>query len=259
MATPAKNWKLEWEEQAKYARKLAKRANQRLLRLERYSQNEGFESITKYSYAKAEQFIRNFTGKKTGKPRFQEKIRLSDAFDANNNKLEGPAEYKANVIMLRHKIKAMEEFLGSESSTIGHSRTGKKTKGVKQIYSERAKTINQQILNAYGLEFTENDLKRFFNSRKQAKLEKLVGSKQQFVVAAVMKKLDIKGSRAELEEFVKTHVDLDGVDLDMKKSESRAAYLERMRKYLNYTDDPVLNDLITNALKEGINVKNIFI
>ena len=34
MATPAKNWKLEWEEQSKYARKLAKRANQRMPRLE---------------------------------------------------------------------------------------------------------------------------------------------------------------------------------------------------------------------------------
>ena len=63
-----------------------------------------------------------------------------------------------------------------------------------------------------------------------------------------------------LEEYVKTHVMVnDPKELDMKKNESRAKYLERMRDKLNYTNDNVLNNIITNALKAGINANNIFI
>ena len=259
MATKQKDWKSEWEKEAAKARKLAKRANQRLLRLERYSKNKGYSEITKYAYAKAEQHIRNFLNKTNGKPRFKERVRLNEDITDGSKKLEGNALYKANVFSIRQRIKALEEFLSSESSTIGESRTGPKTKGVKAIYEKRAKTITDEYLK-YGLTLSDNDLKRFFESKKQAKLEKIVGSKQMFIDAAMIKKLDIKGSRAEIEEFVKTHIDLtDDKELDMKKSESRSKYLERMRKHLNYTDDPVLNDLITNALKEGINAKNIFI
>ena len=165
----------------------------------------------------------------------------------------------------RQRIKAMEEFLAAESSTLGQSRSGPKTIGIKKIYENRAKTITDKYLDKYGLEMTENDLKRFFDSQKQAKLEKIVGSKQMFVVASVIKKLNIRGSRKELENFVKSHVDLnqykddDAPDLNMSAKESRAKYLERLRDHIKYTNDPVLNDMVTNALKEGINAKNIFI
>lgn len=255
MATPRKDWKREWEQTAAKARKLAKRANQRMVRLERYSQRDGYSSIVKYAYARAQDYIRNFI-KKTGKPRFTENVKLD-----KNIKGDDPEEvFKKNVQKIRMDIKALEEFLGSESSTLGESRSGKKTKGIKSIYDKRAQTITDKFLSKYGLEMDADDLKRFFDSKKQAKLEKDYGSQQMFIIAAIIKKENIKGSRKELEDYVKTHVKVnDPKELNMKKTESRASYMERMRDKLNYTGDKVLDDIITNAIKAGFTANNIFI
>lgn len=224
-------------------------------RLEDYAKRPGYSSITKYAYARAEEYIREFI-KKTGKPRFTEKVKLD-----KNIKDENVEEvYKKNVQKQRMIIKAMEEFLGSQSSTLGKSRSGKKTEGIKAIYDKRAQTITDEFLAKYGLEMSADDLKRFFDSKKQAKLEKDYGSKQMFIIASIIKKENIGGSRKELEEYVKTHVVVnDPSELKMKKTESRAQYLERMRDKLNYTNDKVLNDIITNALQDGFNANNLFI
>lgn len=254
MATPRKDWKKEWEKTAAKARKLAKRANQRMVRLERYAEKPGYSSIKKYAYARAEDYIRNFI-KKTGKPRFRENVKLD-----KNIKGDDPEEvFKKNVQKIRMDIKNIEEFLGFESSTIGEARSGKKTKGIKAIYDKRAQTITDEFLKKHGLAMDANDLKRFFDSKKQAKLEKDYGSQQMFIIAAIIKKENIKGSRKELEEYVKTHVQVnDPKELEMKKTESRAEYLERMRDKLNYTEDKVLNDIITNALQDGFSASNLF-
>ena len=255
MATPKKDWKTEWEQTAAKARKLAKRANQRMVRLERYAERPGYSSIKKYAYARAEDYIRDFI-KKTGKPRFTENVKL----DKNIKGDDAEEVFKKNVQKIRMNIKAMEEFLGSESSTLGESRSGKKTKGIKSIYDKRAQTITDEFLKKYDLSMSADDLKRFFDSKKQAKLEKDYGSQQMFIIASIIKKENIRGSRKEIEEYVKTHVKVDDPkELDMKKTESRAQYLERMRDKLNYTGDRVLDDIITNALKEGFNAKNLFI
>lgn len=255
MATPRKDWKKEWEQTAAKARKLAKRANQRMVRLENKAKQKGYSSITKYAYARAEDYIRNFLNKK-GKPRFKENVKL----DKNIKGDDADEVFKKNVQKIRMDIKAIEEFLGSESSTIGESRSGPKTKGIKAIYDKRAQTITDEFLKKHGLKMDANDLKRFFDSKKQAKLEKDYGSQQMFIIAAIIKKENIRGSRKELEEYVRTHVEVnDPSELKMKKTESRADYLERMRDKLNYTNDKVLNDIITNALKDGFSASNLFI
>lgn len=257
MATPKKDWKREWEQTAAKARKLAKRANQRMLRLENYAKKPGYSSITKYAYAVAEEYIKNFIGiGKSKKPRFKENVKLD-----KNIKGDDPEEvFKKNVQKQRLIIKEIEKFLGSQSSTLGESRSGKKTEGIKAIYDKRAQTITDEFLKKHDLSMDANDLKRFFDSKKQAKLEKDYGSQQMFIIAAVIKKENIKGSRKELEEYVKTHVQVnDPKELKMKKTESRSDYLERMRDKLNYTNDKVLNDIITNALQDGFSASNLFI
>ena len=260
MSTPKKDWKKEWEAVQKESRKLAKRANQRLVRLEHYSEREGLSEILKFAYKRAQQYISTNLGGR----RYKEHVKLYDISDGTKQ-LTGEELYKANVMIQRQRIKAMQEFLEAESSTLGQSRAGKKTLGIRKIFDKRTQTINEKFLKKYGLEMTDQDLKRFFDSKKQAKLAKIVGSPRQFVVAVIIKKYNIKGSRKELEEFVKKHVDvnqfkdLDAKDLDMKKKESRAKYIERLRDYIKVNDDPVLNDMVLNALKEGINIKNIFI
>ena len=197
MATPKKDWKREWEQTAAKARKLAKRANQRMVRLERYAKKPGYSSITKYAYAVAEDYIKNFIGiGKSGKPRFKENVKLD-----KNIKGDDPEEvFKKNVQKQRLIIKEIEKFLGSQSSTLGESRSGEKTKGIKAIYDKRAQTITDEFLKKHNLSMDANDLKRFFDSKKQAKLEKDYGSQQMFIIAAIIKKENIRGSRKELEE-----------------------------------------------------------
>lgn len=257
MATPKKDWKREWEQTAAKARKLAKRANQRMVRLERYAKKPGYSSITKYAYAVAKDYIENFIGiGKSKKPRFKENVKL----DKNIKGDDAEEVFKKNVQKQRLIIKEMEKFLGSQSSTLGESRSGSKTKGIKAIYDKRAQTITDEFLKKHNLSMDANDLKRFFDSKKQAKLEKDYGSQQMFIIAAIIKKENIRGSRKELEEYVRTHVEVnDPKELKMKKTESRAEYLERMRDKLNYTKDPVLNDIITNALQDGFSASNLFI
>ena len=262
MATPRKDWKAEWEKTAKESRKLAKRANQRMVRLERYAKRQGLSEILKFAYQKAQQYI----SKNLGGSRYKEHIKLYDVSDGTKQ-LSGQDLYKANVYIQRQRIKAMNEFLESESSTLGVSRAGKKTLGIAAIYDKRTQTINEKFLEKYGMSMTDNDLKRFFDSKKQAKLEKLVSSSMMFVVASIIKKENLQSNKRELERYLKSHVDLKQLeakgmskaDLKAKTGESYQEYLSRLEEFVKFTKDEALNDMVTKALKNGINVTNIFI
>lgn len=266
MATARKNWEAEWKSISAESRKLAKRANQRLVRIERYAEREGMASIKQFAYAKAQQYIKSNLGVgPSGKGRYKENIKLYDV-STGTQQLTGEDLYKANVMIQRARIKAMQEFLGSQSSTLGESRTGPKTKGVKKIFDKRTQTINEKIRRDYGAEFeyTDADLKRFFDSKKQAKLEKLVSSSMMFVVAKVIKKNNLKTNKRDLQKFMKSHIDLEQYnlkpeDIEARKGESYQEYLTRLQDYIDYTGDENLNALVNKALKAGINVNNIFI
>lgn len=263
-----KNWINEWEEIAAMSRKLAKRANQRLVRLEQYSKREGLSEIKKFAYKKAIKYIsQTFKPTKSGKLRYKENVKLDQTLERDGKKLSGDDLYRENVRIQKARIKAMEEFLSSDTSTLGTSRSGPKTQGIKNIYDKRTQTINEKFLKEYGLELTDEDLKRFFESKKQAKLETQVGSSRMFVVAAVMKKYNLKTNKRELEKFFKEHIELDSLHYDgwdedylkTRKGEGYKDYVERLRDYVDYTGDEILDDYITKALKAGINVNNIFI
>ena len=267
MATKRKDWKAEWEAVQKESRKLAKRANQRLFRLEQYAEREGLSEILKFAYKNAQQYIEANLGvpkkSKARGLRYKEHVKLYDISDGTKQ-LTGEELYKANVMIQRHRIKAMEEFLAAETSTLGQSRSGPKTAGIKKVYDSRTNTINEKFLKKYGLEMTDNDLKRFFESRKQAKLESDVGSGRMFVVASIIKKYNLQTNKRDLEKFMKSHIDLeqykdlDASDIKARKGESYKDYLTRLQDYVKYTDDDVLNDMVNKALKDGINAKNIF-
>ena len=264
MATKKTDWQRRFEELAKENRKLAKRANQRLVRLERAAKKPGMKAILGYAYKTAMKDIKS-TGKK-GLPRFVENPKL---LSINNGikELSGESLYRANYYLLKTQNKMMREVLGSATSTIGQglSKVGEgisKTIGVKRIWDKRNKTINEKYLSEYDLRLSDNDMKRFWESKKQAKLEKIVGSTQMFAVAAVMKKFNLMANKRNLEKFLKDNIDLTGVDpeeLKAQKGEKYADYLDRVQEFAKYTDDEVLNDAINRALKNGINVNNIFI
>ena len=266
MATPRKDWKAEWEAKAALSRKLAKRANQRMFRIEQYAERQGMGGIKEYAYKKAQKYIKTNLGVgPSGLGRFKENIKLYDVetdkmgfIGAKQKNLtdEQLAElYKQNVRLQVNRIKALNEFLESESSILGTSKYG-----ITRIYDKRTQTINEKFLSKYGLELSENDLKRFFESKKQSKLESDYGSDQMFAIASVMKKFNLKANKRELEKYLKSNIDLKDRDkIRQRTGESFKDYLERIDEFVKFTGDEVLDDLVKKALKDGINVNNIFI
>jgi hypothetical protein len=85
-----------------------------------------------------------------------------------------------------------------------------------------------------------------------------------FVVAKVIKKNNLKSNKRDLERFMKNHIDLKqyditAEDLEAKKGESYKDYLSRLEDFIDLTGDEVLDSMVIKALKNGINVNNIFI
>lgn len=260
-----KDWEKEWYELQKKSRKLAKRANQRLVRLERAAKRPGMQNILKYAYRSAMKDI-NTTGKK-GKQRFIENPKLIDV-EKDGKKVEEKSQeyYRINVMRLRIRTKDIENFLGAASSTIGQGIAEglNKTIGIKRLWNKRNKTINNKFLSDYDLRMSDNDMKRFFESKKQAKLEAEVGSDKMFIVAAVMKKYNIKTNKRDLEKFFRSHIDLDKYnlsedDIKSKKGESYKQYHERLKDFVKYTDDDVINDMVNKVIQKGIGSNNLFI
>ena len=66
---------------------------------------------------------------------------------------------------------------------------------------------------------------------------------------------------------MKSHIDLKQLeaagltkdDIKARTGESYKEYLDRLQEFVDYTGDEALDAMVTKALKEGINAKNIFI
>ena len=118
-------------------KKLAKRADQRMVRLEQAAKRGGeMAAATEYSYRKAQRDAEYYSAGK------------SKRFNAQT-----PKSNKA----LRAKINAINDFLEAPTSTV---------RGIKNIYKKRAEALNM----SYGTDFTWQDLGDFFNSATWGKL-----------------------------------------------------------------------------------------
>lgn len=255
-----KDWESEYNALAKEARKLAKRANQRMVRLERYSERQGYKGILKYSYENAQKDIKALYGKSGSKLRFTENQKLIPMNDGTKD-ITGADLYKANVSALKNKIKAMNTFLNAVSSTLNPIKQGKEIikPGIRQVYDKRTNTINERFLKEYGLELTQEDLRRFFESKKQAKLEKLVGSDQMFTVAAVIKKNNLASNKRELQKFFKNHIKIEGMKINEKDYKTAGEMFDALKDYVELTDDEVLNDFVQMSIDKGLNASNLFL
>ena len=118
-------------------KKLAKRADQRMVRLEQAAKRGGeMSAATEYSYRKAQRDAEYYSAGKS--KRF-------NAQTPKNNKV------------LRAKINAINDFLESPTSTVS---------GIKNIYKKRAEALNA----TYGTNFRWQDLGDFFESATWKKL-----------------------------------------------------------------------------------------
>lgn len=119
------------ETDLEYYRRLAKTADERLVRLEKLKNEPGFESVDKFAYARAMRDIEVYGGGK----RFNTK----------------PPEDRG---LFDEKITDILRFLQSPTST---------KYGIKEVYQKRADTLNEKY-KAYGLNVTWQDIANMHDS-----------------------------------------------------------------------------------------------
>lgn len=164
-----------------YYIRLAKQADQRLVRLEKLSKQKGFEAVTSYSYATAMNDLKNF-----GQKRF-------------NAKVPDPTT-EEGAFLFREKLAAVKEFLKAPSST---------KQGIKSVYQAKVDTINER----YGTDFSWQDMADFFNTGYAQKLfNELKASK------TVMKAIGvIQHNLKEIKEGTNANLNLNGVPEPVKE------------------------------------------
>lgn len=135
------------ESDAAYFKRLAKQADQRLVRLERYAEQEGFKHIKDWAYRGAMQDIKAFSGEDA--TRF-------------NVMLPKTQEGEVNKIALKARINAVKRFLEDVTST---------KQGIVKVYRGRADTINRK----YGTNFTWEELANFYSKGYAEKFDQSIG------------------------------------------------------------------------------------
>lgn len=155
------------EELLKEYKQLAKRADQRLVRLEASRHDKHFQNILSYAYKKAQKSIERFSGE--GAKRFNTKAPESDR-------------------ELQAKINAIKDFLEKPTS--------QKSK-IKEIYKKRAESINKGYFDkkgewheGRGTNFTWEDLANFYESEHASTLAQKIPSSDTLIRAlGVIKKV----------------------------------------------------------------------
>lgn len=125
--------------------RLAKVSDQRLLRLEELSKQEGFKTAKEWAYRRAVKDISKYREVGPGeKPRFNTKPPENDA-------------------AMKAKIRDMQTFLSSPTSTKA---------GIVSVYKKRADTINEK----YGTSWTWEDVAKYFLKAQNEKYDKIASS-----------------------------------------------------------------------------------
>ena len=184
-------------------RKLAKRADQRLVRLEQLAKSPEYSGVLNFSYRKAQRDIRAWSGEKA--------TRFNTKPPSNTNQLKA-------------KIADIKRFLESASSTIGRT---KETKGIKEIYQDRADTINER----YGTDFNWRDLARLFESN----LYKKIKSKDDY------------DSKTEMQTIANISANFDEVKQAIKKD--REVNIDTLDEIENFAINEMINQYGKDILR----------
>ena len=147
-------------------RSLAKRADQRLVRLERYAQRTGYENIKQYAYARAMRDIRAWGGK----TRFNTKPPIDTQ-------------------QLMAKIHDIEWFLHSASSSLKPTyRNGQlESQGIETVYGKRADSLNKKYAGS-GVNVTWENIGQLFESTLYRKLSRKYSSDTAVRIIGAMQK-----------------------------------------------------------------------
>ena len=132
----------------KYYRRLAKTADQRLVRLERYGDDEFYKTARQWAYARAVKDIKKWL--KPGQP-YPDKFRFNTA----------PPKTQEDLLA---KINDIKTFISSPTST---------KQGITDVYKKRAATVNKK----YGTHFTWQQLAKYYTSGQAEIWDAKFGSK----------------------------------------------------------------------------------
>lgn len=154
-------------------RRVAKLADQRLLRLENLEGQKNFKKVKKYAYKKATIDAMQW-GANPDKPRFNIKPPV-------NSKSYNSLEEALNRTSTRAKINDMLNFIERPTST---------KSGIIDIYQKRADTLNKNeaVIKA-GLHFTWQDVGDFFDSNLYKKVG--FGSESKIKAIGVIKNNEV--------------------------------------------------------------------
>ena len=276
-----KDWAKMAEDLHKEMRSKFKAANQRMVRIEKYSDPKSkeykreYSAIKDFAYRVAQESLydikktagKNLRFKEDFSTKPFEKLAKEDPEKAYK---EAKRSYKDMVKM----AEAADKFLHSVSSVL---KVTKKTKYVKEglidVYDKRTKTINHDYVEEYGLKgFTEQELSKFFASKKFDKLKEKYGSSQMFQIGAVVNKLPT--SKKDIREYLKHHIDLDTVTdqdlqdadllskdqiMDILDNSNKIDDLRNLMHFVNFTDSDILNNQIADAISTlSLSKKNLF-
>lgn len=166
-------------------KRLAKQADQRLVRLERYAKQTKFKGVLQFAYKVAMRDIKAWGGS-----------------TATRFNIKAPE----NTNQLKAKIADIKKFLSADSSTL---RATKTNKGVLSIYEKRAKTLNEN----YGTNFSWQDLAKFFDSSINEKLDAQMSSDAKMEAIAVIQQ-NKDAVRKAIKASGEKHIDLDPDKVD---------------------------------------------
>lgn len=176
------------ENDRQYYRRLAKQANQRMVRLEDAAQAGGiFKNVTKYSYEKVQHMAQNLKGgiKSEAVPGLEYR-----GFRFSETTLKDLTDKQVN-----RRIEILKEFLQAPTSTIAD---------VKTIYKNTAQTFNKN----YGTSFTWETFAKYYESGLADKFKnrESIGSDGGLEVIATLQKLpkDIIKNLQNVDDIIKT-------------------------------------------------------
>lgn len=192
----------KYNELVKEYRKLAKRADQRLVRLEQYEKLGGkYLNVTKFAYSKAMVDIRKWSGE-----------------NAKRFNVKPPT----STISLKAKIRDIEDFLQSASSTIKPTKDNAVYDlegniiggGIELTFDKRAATLNRKYGEYLDHPFTWDNIQDFFESSLYKKLSKKGYDSGTVIRSLGTIKQNKKQVAAEIAAHKPSHIHVDDMHVD---------------------------------------------
>lgn len=195
----------EGESTLHYYRRLAKVADQRLVRLEALKYQKHFKHVESFAYSRAMYDIRSWSGK--------------DATRFNTKPPENEEELRAKINDIKHFIEMPTSY----------------KQGIVNTYKKSADTLNKN----YGTDFTWEDMGNFYEREHNIDWEKRLGYKTSLYTIGVMQK-NKKAIKDAVERAKKDNKDIRVVSSKEKVKDDRNVYVvidsdynEKIEKALN--------------------------